>query len=389
MAAYITVGAKTTHGGEVITGSPYTTHNGVQVSRKGDKVICKKCKKVTTILTGDPSFIVDGAPIARGGDITSCGAKLIAIQHSFAESDFEVFGVEQPEPKFEQPAPLKFPKSDPEAVLASFAASKDEQPPAELGILFVSFTPLYDDSDTAEGSLIAGNTFFGEPNEGGGGDAPVYIPGTAGTPEELRYQAELEALYIDIDGDETKFRQGVKDIAARDMLAFDILTIPAGLGVKSAQIGVKAGQYVIKSKAKSINKAKIKNNNQIDDDLGNKPLGRQEYDPNLIKIQKETSTKIAQSQRKHIKGDSQHKHGSYFNSTQEAQEVLDAFHSNKATIVGYNRQNQPIVRYDGISGVYSTTNKNRVTYTAPTNYFIIKGTKKVSVVPTSPKGPKN
>ncbi len=98
MAAYITVGATTTHGGEVITGSPHTTHNnGVQVSRKGDKVICKKCKKVTTILTGDPSFIVDGAPIARGGDITSCGAKLIAIQQSFAESDFEIFEVEQAE----------------------------------------------------------------------------------------------------------------------------------------------------------------------------------------------------------------------------------------------------------------------------------------------------
>lgn len=83
---------------------------------KVTKSFCKKCKKVTTILTGDPSFIVDGAPIARGGDITSCGAKLIAIQQSFAESDFEVFGVEQPEPMMEQPSPLVFPKSDPEAL---------------------------------------------------------------------------------------------------------------------------------------------------------------------------------------------------------------------------------------------------------------------------------
>ena len=99
MAAYITVGATTTHGGKVISGSPYTTHNGIPVSRKGDKVLCRKCKKVTTILTGDPSFIVDGAPIARGGDVTSCGAKLIAIQQSFAESDFEVQGVEQAIPK--------------------------------------------------------------------------------------------------------------------------------------------------------------------------------------------------------------------------------------------------------------------------------------------------
>ncbi|MGM8908519.1 PAAR domain-containing protein [Psychrobacter sp. 1U1] len=109
MAAYITVGATTTHGGTVITGSPHTTHNGVQVSRKGDKVICKKCKKLTTILTGDPTFIVDGAPIARGGDVTSCGAKLIAIQQSFCESDFKVQGVEQPEP-------LQFPKSDPSSM---------------------------------------------------------------------------------------------------------------------------------------------------------------------------------------------------------------------------------------------------------------------------------
>ena len=104
MAAYITVGAKTSHGGTVISGSPHTTHNGISISRKGDKVICKKCKRVTTILSGDPSFIVDGAPIARGGDVTSCGAKLIANQQLFSESDFEVFGVEQA-------APLQFPKA--------------------------------------------------------------------------------------------------------------------------------------------------------------------------------------------------------------------------------------------------------------------------------------
>ena len=131
------------------------------------------------------------------------------------------------------------------------------------------------------------------------------------------------------------------------------------------------------------------NGMEPDNDLySNKPSGKQEYDLNLVKIQKETGNTIAQSQRKHIKGDSQHKHGSYFNNTQEAQEVLDAFHDNKATIVGYNKQNQPIVKYNGVSGTYSTTNKDRVTYTAPTNYFIIKGTKKVSVVPTTPNGPK-
>jgi len=105
MAAYITVGAKTSHGGTVISGSPHTTHNGIPVARKGDKVICKKCKKVTTILSGDASFVVDGAPIARGGDVTSCGAKLIAIQQAFAESDFDVGSIAQA-------APLVFAKSD-------------------------------------------------------------------------------------------------------------------------------------------------------------------------------------------------------------------------------------------------------------------------------------
>ena len=94
MVAYITVGATTTHGGKVISGSLHTTHYGLPISRKGDKVICKKCKKMTTILTGDSSYIVDGAPVARAGDATSCGAKLIAVQQSFGESDFEVGSIE-------------------------------------------------------------------------------------------------------------------------------------------------------------------------------------------------------------------------------------------------------------------------------------------------------
>lgn len=97
MAAYITVGAKTTHGGTVISGSPHSTHHGIPIARKGDKVICKKCKKVVTIVTGDPTFVVDGQPIARHGDVTSCGSKLIANQQSFAFSDFDVDGVEPAE----------------------------------------------------------------------------------------------------------------------------------------------------------------------------------------------------------------------------------------------------------------------------------------------------
>ncbi|MBE0407294.1 MULTISPECIES: PAAR domain-containing protein [unclassified Psychrobacter] len=135
MAAYITVGAKTSHGGTVISGSPHTTHNGIPISRIGDKVICKKCKKVTTILSGDASFIVDGAPIARGGDVTSCGAKLIASQQSFAESGFDVGSIAQA-------APLAFPKSEPEALFGNSFVEDDEEEPEEVhfSIEFIEFS---------------------------------------------------------------------------------------------------------------------------------------------------------------------------------------------------------------------------------------------------------
>lgn len=112
MAAYITIGAKTDHGGTVITGSAHTLVNGIPVARKGDKVQCKKCKKVVTIVTGDPAFVIDGAPVARAGDITSCGSKLIAVQQAFAESDFDVGGIEPP-------APLQFPKSNADQLFSS------------------------------------------------------------------------------------------------------------------------------------------------------------------------------------------------------------------------------------------------------------------------------
>jgi len=151
MAAYITVGAKTSHGGTVISGSPHTTHNGIPVARKGDKVICKKCKKVTTILSGDASFIIDGAPIARGGDVTSCGAKLIAIQQSFAESDFEVGSIAQA-------APLQFPKSD---MSNSFIETiKDELTPTKIQLLNentqeplagLKYTLIFKDGSVEEG----------------------------------------------------------------------------------------------------------------------------------------------------------------------------------------------------------------------------------------------
>ncbi len=182
----------------------------------------------------------------------------------------------------------------------------------------------------------------------------------------------------------------------------DCVYINGGIRVMNGAVyeligaGPKAGQWskVPVNKTPSTSKAnkvdRTPNGYEPDNDiLSNKPSGKQEYDPNVAKIQKETSTKVAQSQRKHIKGDSQHKHGSYFNNSEDAQDVLDAFHSNKASVVGYNRQNQPIIKYQDGKGVYHTKNKNGDVFTSSTEYYLIKGTKKVSVVPYSPKGPKN
>lgn len=39
----------------------------------GDKVVCPRCKKVGVILTGSHTHLIGGRPIARLGDLTTCG----------------------------------------------------------------------------------------------------------------------------------------------------------------------------------------------------------------------------------------------------------------------------------------------------------------------------
>jgi len=78
----IVVGDRTSHGGVVITGSPFSDVEGKAIARIGDKVTCPKKGhgRVTTIVTGDITDIIDGSPIARHGDVTACGAMLISSQ---------------------------------------------------------------------------------------------------------------------------------------------------------------------------------------------------------------------------------------------------------------------------------------------------------------------
>ncbi|PKO29932.1 MAG: PAAR domain-containing protein [Betaproteobacteria bacterium HGW-Betaproteobacteria-7] len=79
---FILLGDKTNHGGVVISASESSDCNGKGIARVGDKVTCPKKGhgSVTTIATGDPTAIIDGRPAARHGDVTACGASLIASQ---------------------------------------------------------------------------------------------------------------------------------------------------------------------------------------------------------------------------------------------------------------------------------------------------------------------
>ena len=82
MQALIVVGDRTSHGGVVIDGSPETDINGKAVARVGNHATCpvRGYGRITTIVTGDPTLIIDGAPAACHGDKTACGAVLLSSQ---------------------------------------------------------------------------------------------------------------------------------------------------------------------------------------------------------------------------------------------------------------------------------------------------------------------
>ena len=81
MRPFIVVGDPTDHGGVVIGSTQTTDTFGKRLARVGDQVTCpKKGHGTTVIVTGDPTMIVDGAPVARHGDKCVCGATLISSQ---------------------------------------------------------------------------------------------------------------------------------------------------------------------------------------------------------------------------------------------------------------------------------------------------------------------
>ena len=78
---FIVLGDRTDHGGVVVGSTMTTDTHGKRLARVGDQVTCpKKGHGTTVIVTGDPTMIVDGAPVARHGDKCACGATLISSQ---------------------------------------------------------------------------------------------------------------------------------------------------------------------------------------------------------------------------------------------------------------------------------------------------------------------
>ncbi len=93
MRRVIRLGDPHTHGGNVITAAPNTEINGKRVARRGDKAVCpKKGHGVVTIVEGDPSWSVEGQPVALEGHKCSCGCALISTLPTLGRS-FEGAGL--------------------------------------------------------------------------------------------------------------------------------------------------------------------------------------------------------------------------------------------------------------------------------------------------------
>lgn len=81
MRPFIVIGDQTDHGGVVVGSTMTTDTHGKRLARVGDQVTCpQKGHGTTVIVTGDPTMIVDGAPVALHGDKCACGATLISSQ---------------------------------------------------------------------------------------------------------------------------------------------------------------------------------------------------------------------------------------------------------------------------------------------------------------------
>lgn len=82
---FIVLGDRTSHGGVVVSGDPTWTIDGQPVARVGDKVTCPRCKRTSTIASSRFPMVIDlGKPVAFDQDVTDCGALLYSRHNDHA-----------------------------------------------------------------------------------------------------------------------------------------------------------------------------------------------------------------------------------------------------------------------------------------------------------------
>lgn len=129
------------------------------------------------------------------------------------------------------------------------------------------------------------------------------------------------------------------------------------------------------------------NNKNFLDRQQRKQLQKQTRD-NKIKAREDSgflkslkNTISVQKQARHIEGTAG-RGKSYLNSLRDAQSILDAVHSGKATYLGTSKAGHQIYKYSEITG--TNVNLGVGIKGQPTNIFMIKGTASPSIVPTNP-----
>ncbi len=97
MPFLIVVGDKISHGGVVIDSTSATDIDGKKIVRVGDHATCpiRGHGLTTTIVSGDPTLIIDDKPAARHGDRTACGATLISSQATTSDDPGSAAGIAQ------------------------------------------------------------------------------------------------------------------------------------------------------------------------------------------------------------------------------------------------------------------------------------------------------
>jgi uncharacterized Zn-binding protein involved in type VI secretion len=85
---HIVLGDRTSHGGTVTSADPTWTINGQPIARVGDEVSCPRCRRTSIIVTSRfPSVIDSGQAAAFDQDRTDCGAVLYSRHNGHAGYD--------------------------------------------------------------------------------------------------------------------------------------------------------------------------------------------------------------------------------------------------------------------------------------------------------------